>query len=200
MEMSEPVYLSVNEMAEDLTNITGNREYSRVASTNYAIHYKEKVIDTLRFQRGMIDSETLRLSRHIHWEHAKRHNVMLSNNMLAAGRHRPKTVSAHHIVAWDHPRAAMSRIRLAAYGIDIDNECNGVFLPRYQKYCPHDYLPNAKSHSATHTKDYFFNVEFLLEGTIAEGLGKNAIINTLRNIGENLEDGKFKLNKRLSDG
>nr|WP_275692862.1 AHH domain-containing protein [Rheinheimera hassiensis] len=120
--------------------------------------------------------------------------------MLAAGRHRPKNVSTHHIVAWDHPRAAKSRIRLAAYAIDIDNEFNGVYLPRYQTHCPHPYLPNAKSHSKTHTEEYFMNVEFLLEGTIAEGLGKNAIMSTLRDVATMLENGKFPLRRKLADG
>ncbi|WP_240224691.1 AHH domain-containing protein [Rheinheimera hassiensis] len=199
-KITEPVYLSVNEMAEDFTNLTGSREYGQAASMAYAIYYRDTVIDTLRYQRGAIDDRALKLSRHVRWEHAKRHNVMLSDNMLAAGRHRPKNVSTHHIVAWDHPRAAKSRIRLAAYAIDIDNEFNGVYLPRYQTHCPHPYLPNAKSHSKTHTEEYFMNVEFLLEGTIAEGLGKNAIMSTLRDVATMLENGKFPLRRKLADG
>lgn len=55
VESKEPVYLTVRDMTEDLTNVTGNREYSRAASTAYAIHYKETFIDTIRFQRGIID-------------------------------------------------------------------------------------------------------------------------------------------------
>jgi hypothetical protein len=201
MEKSaEPVYLSVNEMADDLTNVTGSREYGRAAAMAYAIYYRDTIIDTVRYQRGDIDSKTLQLSRRIRWEHAKRHNIKLSENMLAAGRQRPKNVSTHHIVAWDHPRAAKSRIRLAAYAIDIDNECNGVFLPRYQQHCPHPYMPNANAHSKTHTEEYFFNVEFLLEGTAAEGLGRNAIVSTLRSVSHALEKGAFPLRSKLADG
>lgn len=196
---AEPIYLSVSDMADDLTNVTGNREYGRAASMAYAIYYRDTIIDTVRYQRGSIDRQALQLNRHIRWEHAKRHNQVLSRNMLAAGRNKPKNVSSHHIVAWDHPRAAKSRIRLAAYAIDIDDECNGVYLPRYQKHCPHEYLPNAKPHSKTHTFQYFMNVEFLLEGSIAEGLGKNGIISKLREVCEDLEDGAFPLHSRLGD-
>lgn len=196
---SEAEYLTVHEMADDLTNVTGNKEYARSASMAYAIYYKELVVDTVRYQQGIIDSETLRLNRHIQWEHAKRHNEVLSKNMLEAGQHRPKNVAAHHIVAWKHPRAAKSRIRLAAYAIDIDHECNGVFLPRYQTHCPHAYLPNAEAHSKTHTDDYFFNVEFLLEATIAERLGRNAVMATLRDVAKELKEGDFPLNTRFEN-
>lgn len=200
MERStNPVYMTVNEMAQDLTNVTGNPDYARSAAMAYAIYYKDMVIDTVRYQRGFIDEEALRLNRHIRWDHAKRHNIMLSDNMLAAGRQRPKHVAAHHIVAWDHPRAAKSRIRLAAYAIDIDHESNGVYLPRYQKHCPHAYLPNAAPHSKTHTEDYFFNVEFLLEATIAEGMGRNAVISTLRDVANELKDGDFPINTRFEN-
>ncbi|SEI14165.1 A nuclease family of the HNH/ENDO VII superfamily with conserved AHH [Rheinheimera pacifica] len=184
-------------MAEDLANVTGNREYGRSASMAYAIYYKNLVIDTVRYQHGIIDSEALQLSRHIRWEHAKRHNEVLSKNMLQAGYHRPKNVAAHHVVAWDHPRAAKARIRLAAYAIDIDDECNGVYLPRYQKHCPHAYLPNAEAHSKSHTDQYFFNVEFLLEATIAERLGRNAVISTLRDVASDLKKGDFPLTTRF---
>lgn len=196
---TEPVYLSVSDMAEDFTNVTGNKQYGQAAAMAYAIYYRDTVIDTVRYQRGAIDQKTLELSRHIRWTHARKHNEKLSNNMLAAGRERQKNMAAHHIVAWNHPRAAKSRIRLAAYAIDIDNECNGIFLPRYHRHCPHEYLPNAQSHSKTHTDTYYLNVEFLLEATIAEGMGRNAIISTLRDVAEELEDGEFPLNRRITD-
>src|SRR5690606_30140845 len=112
---------------------------------------------------------------------------------------RQKNMAAHHIVAWDHPRAAKSRIRLAAYAIAIDNECNDVFLPRFQRHCPHEHFPNAQPHSKIHTEKYFLNVEFLLEATIAEGMGRNAIISTLRDVAEELEDGEFPLHKRIAN-
>lgn len=199
MKSAEPVYLSVNEMAEDFTNVTGNKQYGQAAAMAYAIYYRDTVIDTVRYQRGMIDQQALERSRHIRWTHARKHNEKLSKNMLAAGRQRHQNTAAHHIVAWDHPRAAKSRIRLAAYAIDIDNECNGVFLPRFQRHCPHEYLPNAQPHSKTHTEKYFLNVEFLLEATIAEGMGRNAIISTLRDLAEELEDGEFPLHKRIAN-
>jgi len=186
-------------MAEDFTNVTGNKQYGQAAAMAYAIYYRDTVIDTVRYQRGMIDQQALERSRHIRWMHARKHNEKLSNNMLSAGRQRQKNMAAHHIVAWDHPRAAKSRIRLAAYAIDIDNECNGVFLPRFQRHCPHEYLPNAQPHSKTHTEKYFLNVEFLLEATIAEGMGRNAIISTLRDVAEELEDGEFPLHKRIAN-
>ena len=97
-------------------------------------------------------------------------------------------------------RAARSRLRLAAFGIDIDHEANGVYLPRFQKHVPMDILPDAYPHSKIHTGKYYFNIEFLLNETIAEGLGRQGIIETLKEIGEELADGTFPITTLLTQG
>ncbi|MPW31862.1 hypothetical protein F9L16_23175 [Agarivorans sp. B2Z047] len=102
------------------------------------------------------------------------------------------------MVAWDAPRAARSRLRLAAFGIDISHEANGVYLPRFAKHTPMSQMPFSKPHSKTHTGQYFLNVEYLLEETIAEGLGRSEIIDTLREISEELESGNFPLRDVIS--
>ncbi|MEJ2911604.1 AHH domain-containing protein [Pseudoalteromonas sp. C12FD-1] len=125
----------------------------------------------------------------------------LAANMAKAGRgNKPKNTAAHHIVSWNDMRAARSRLRLAAFGIDIDHEANGVYLPRFQKHVPMDILPDAYPHSKIHTGKYYLNIEFLLNETIAEGLGRQGIIETLKEIGEELADGTFPITTLLTQG
>ncbi|WP_062569314.1 AHH domain-containing protein [Pseudoalteromonas arabiensis] len=95
-------------------------------------------------------------------------------------------------------RAARSRLRLAAFGIDIDHEANGVYLPRFQKHVLVDILSDAYSHSKIHIGKYYFNVEFLLNETIADDLGRQGLIEILREIGEELVDGTFPITKPLT--
>ncbi len=54
---TEPVYLSVSDMAEDFTNVTGNKRYGQAAAMAYAIYYRDTVIDTVRYKRGAIDKK-----------------------------------------------------------------------------------------------------------------------------------------------
>ena len=89
--------------------------------------------------------------------------------------------------------------RLSAFGIDIDHEANGVYLPRFQKHVPMEILPDAYPHSKIHTGKYYLNVEFLLNETIAEGLGHRGIIDMLKEIGEELADGSFPITQLLSE-
>ncbi|MBU2071688.1 MAG: hypothetical protein KKE72_05025 [Gammaproteobacteria bacterium] len=43
---TEPVYLSVSDMAEDFTNVTGNKQYGQAAAMAYAIYgYKYRVLE-----------------------------------------------------------------------------------------------------------------------------------------------------------
>ncbi|CCN38214.1 hypothetical protein VIBNISO65_830026 [Vibrio nigripulchritudo SO65] len=192
-------YVTVQELEEDLTAITGNRQLAKAQAKQFSIRYKGEVIDAVRYKKGLISEEDLLLSRHVRWQHAKNHSKRLAENMAAAGRKRSPNTAAHHIVSWDHKRAARSRLRLAAFGIDIDHEANGVYLPRFKKHIPHKAMPNAKAHSVTHTNQYYLNVEFLIQDTIAEGLGKQGIIDTLREIGEELESGDFPLTQSIQD-
>ncbi|PFW55221.1 hypothetical protein COL27_32760, partial [Bacillus sp. AFS075960] len=56
-------------------------------------------------------------------------SVKLSNNMEKSGVTRPANSAAHHIVGDTAKEAAPARAILSKYGIDVDSELNGVFLP-----------------------------------------------------------------------
>ncbi|WP_435237491.1 hypothetical protein ACR30L_07990 [Psychromonas sp. PT13] len=54
-------------------------------------------------------------------------------------------------------------------------------------------MSDAFAHSTMHTNNYYLNVEYLLDQTIAEGLGRNGIIETLEDIAADLQEGEFEL-------
>lgn len=199
MMQREDEYVTVQKLEQDLIAANTNPAIAKMQAQQYAIMYRGEVIDSVRYKRGHISQEDLILSRHVRWEHNKSHSQMLMKNMLAAKRGpQPNNTAAHHIVSWDSMKAARARLRLAAFGIDIDHEANGVFLPRFIKHTPMVPMPGAKAHSKTHTNKYYLNVEHLLNETIAEGLGRQGLIETLRDIGEELEDGNFPLNELIT--
>lgn len=192
----EEQYLTLQELEQDITNATGNPSLAKVQAQQYAIMYKGNIIDSVRYQKGLISKDEYILSRNVLWEHNKIHSKKLSDNILASSNSkRPENTAAHHIVAWNDVRASQSRLRLAAFGIDIDHAANGVFLPRFSRNVPMTSMPNAYAHSTVHTKEYYLNVEFLLEETIAEGLGRKEIIETLKDIAEDLQSGEFPIHE-----
>jgi len=189
-------YLTVQELEKDLVNATGNPVLAKNQAQQYAIMYKGNLINSIRYKKGIINKEEYILSRNVLWEHNKYHSKKLSDNILANNNSkRPENTAAHHIVAWDDIRASQSRLRLAAFGIDINHAANGVFLPRFSKNIPLRAMPKAYAHSIVHTRQYYLNVEFLLEETIAEGLGRKEIIETLQDIGEDLQSGTFPIHE-----
>lgn len=191
--------VTVQDIENDLFLVTGDRGLAKSQAQALSIHYRSRVIDSVKYQRGIISADDLVYSRHVRWEHTKRHAEKLAANMAKSGRgKKPKKTAAHHIISWNDMRAARSRLRLAAFGIDIDHEANGVYLPRFQKFVPMDILPDAYAHSKIHTGKYYFNIEFLLNETIAEGLGRQGIIETLQEIGEELANGTFPITKSLT--
>ncbi|WP_022944350.1 AHH domain-containing protein [Pseudoalteromonas ruthenica] len=199
MQGQQEEYITVQELEQDLTNATGNPALAKAQAQQYAIFYRGEVIDAMRYRKGLISKEELVYSKHIRWEHNKSHSKRLSDNMIAAGRGpREENTAAHHIVSWNDIRAARSRLRLAAFGIDIDHEANGVFLPRFAKHKPMESMPNAEAHSKIHTNEYYLNVEALLVETIGEGLGRQGIIDLLRDIGDELLSGDFPIHEELS--
>lgn len=193
--------VSIKELEIDLLNSTGNPSLAKQQAQAFAIHYAGRVIDAVKFRKGNISKDDLLLSRHIRWEHHKRHSQNLAKNMLSANRGpKPSNTCAHHIVPWFDDKSAAcsrSRLRLAAWGIDIDHEANGVWLPRFRCHIPHDGIPTRVAHSQTHTMVYYLNVDSLLRDTIAEGLGRTGIIDTLREVGEMLHDGDFPVNRLI---
>jgi len=54
---------------------------------------------------------------------------------------KPKNTASHHIVALTDPRAERALRILVKWGIDFNDEANGVNLPRYKKHVPHDSIP-----------------------------------------------------------
>ncbi len=116
----------------------------------------------------------------------------LRQNMIAAGRPLPKNTAAHHIVpgkdgrAWVKDNTMAARAILNRWGISINHEANGVALPcnSKSKVCE---LPNALPHSKTHTKVYYLN----LAGQLGASRSQADCLDILREIGEDLEDGKF---------
>lgn len=201
MQRLKDEYVTVQELEQDIYRATGNRALATKQAQLFAIHYRGEVIDAVRYRKGWISQDDLVLSRHIRWQHHSQHSKKLAENMIAAGRGpRPRNVEAHHVVPWNENRSAAakrSRLRLAAWGIDIDHEANGVWLPASSKFLPHSSFPMAGSHRASHTTTYYLNVEYLLTQTIAEGLGRRGIIETLREIGEDLQSNEFPINKLI---
>ncbi len=196
MLQHEEKYLTLQELEQDLVNATGNRVLAKEQAQQYAIMYKGNIINSVRYKKGLINKDEYILSRNVLWEHNKYHSKKLSDNMfLNSNLKKPDNTAAHHIVAWNDIRASQSRLRLAAFGIDIDHAANGVFLPRFAKHLPMKSMPKAYSHASIHTKEYYLNVEFLLEETIAEGLGRKEIIETLQDIAEDLQSGVFPLHE-----
>jgi hypothetical protein len=200
MIQKEEEYLTLQELEQDLINATGNKALAKEQAQQYAIMYKGNIISSVRYKKGLINKEEYILSRKVLWEHNKYHSKKLSDNMVLNSKSkRPENTAAHHIVAWNDVRASQSRLRLAAFGIDIDHAANGVFLPRFSKHLPMKCMPKAYSHSILHTKEYYLNVEYLLEQTIAEGLGRKEIIETLQDIAEDLQAGEFPIHEVYQD-
>ncbi|ATG77641.1 AHH domain-containing protein [Pseudoalteromonas sp. 1_2015MBL_MicDiv] len=199
--MQQVQEVTIQDIENDLTLVTGDRILAKAQAQSLAIHHRGEIIDSVKYRRGHISLDDLVYSRSVRWEHMKAHSKKLTQNMASAGRgEKPKNTAAHHIVSWNAMGAARSRLRLAAFGIDIDHEANGVYLPRFKKHVPMDSMPDAYSHSKVHTGKYYLNVEYLLNETIAEGLGHRGIMETLREIGDELKTGDFPIQQLLSSG
>ncbi|MGH2487320.1 MAG: AHH domain-containing protein [Ktedonobacterales bacterium] len=114
------------------------------------------------------------------------HSQELSEHMVAAGVTRPPNTAAHHIVAWNDPRAGADRAILTANHIGVDDAENGVFLPRFQT------SPNPSGnqvHSTTHTNLYFQEVDRRISA--AAPRGAVAIKAALAQIAIELQAGTF---------
>lgn len=93
------------------------------------------------------------------------HSKELAKNMANAGMGaKPSWYAAHHIVAWDDPRAAGSRALLTGVGIDIDDAVNGVYLP--QKTSARQANDNSTLHPEIHTDDYYEAIELELSPAV----------------------------------
>ena len=108
-------------------------------------------------------------------------SVKLSNNMEKAGVNRPANSAAHHMVGDTAKEAAPARAILKKYGIDVDSELNGVFLPNRNNT---DDLAGIL-HNGKHPNSYFQKVNQLLQS--ADSGGKQAVLDQLQSIRETLQ-------------
>ena len=92
----------------------------------------------------------------------KHPKVLGSNVEKAIGQELPANSAAHHIVAWDDPRAEISRQILNEFDIDIDSAYNAAILPQGSK-SQADILQMAY-HRSLHSKKYYENLENKLLG------------------------------------
>jgi hypothetical protein len=128
---------------------------------------------------------------------AKADAEQLRNNMIKAGRALPKNTDAHHIVPsqenrpWAVDHAVAARAILTRWGISINNEANGVALPTTSKTKVKS-IPNAYPHKKVHTLVYYLNIAAQLRGAN----NRTQCIETLREIGEDLEDGVYPIRKK----
>ena len=123
----------------------------------------------------------------------------LNKNMRLSSNHppKPKNTASHHIVALTDPRAERALRILLRWSIDFNDEANGVNLPRYKKYVPHNSMSDAIAHSQIHTENYHENVAFLLTEANSMATSKNDIIEVLREIAADLQLGVFPINERI---
>lgn len=126
------------------------------------------------------------------WEdyiYAKTQAQILADEMKAAGMgQKPKGYAAHHIVAWDdnrYPVCQDLRDLLVNNGIDINSAENGVYLPTRKV----TKTPNEAYHPEIHTKDYYENVNNVLEKFDGDTQGMK---NALKDIGQKLKNNQFK--------
>lgn len=122
----------------------------------------------------------------------KKDSEILRKNMINAQRNMPPRTDAHHIVPakenrpWARQYANEARSILRQWGICINHEANGVALPSSSKV-PVESLPNAYAHKPVHTKIYYMNIA----DQLSEASSRKECLITLRNIGEELEDGTY---------
>ncbi|KHF93539.1 hypothetical protein OA14_20360, partial [Vibrio vulnificus] len=82
-------YVTVEELEKDFESLTGDKESAKAQVKLFAIRYRGEIIDSVRYQKGLISKDDLLLSKHIRWQHHKNHSQRLAANMLAANRKRP---------------------------------------------------------------------------------------------------------------
>jgi hypothetical protein len=119
----------------------------------------------------------------------KKQSDILAESMKASGMgNRPSGYAAHHIVAWDdnrYPVCQDLRDLLKNNGIGINEAENGVYLPT-RKVTKNS---NEAYHPEIHTKDYYENVNDVLEKFDGDSQGMK---NALKDIGQKLKNNNFK--------
>lgn len=187
-------YIEVDpiELHKNLTALTGDSTRASALLRDVVHAYETEAAEEILVRKGIKTREQVDNERRARIQ-GRSHAVRLRENMIAAGRKAPPNTSAHHIVAWDDKRANEARAILKQVGIDINDEANGVFLPRWRKHTPHPSMPDAYAHLPVHTNVYFLNVTNMLrEEFDAEG-SKDDIKDVLRDIAKRLTNGAFPI-------
>ncbi len=191
----EPELIEPHELLEDLMVLTNNNlGLSHQLLARVIKKTELEVKTTLKEIANNIDREK---------RNARRRGIyVLNKNMRQSANHaiKPEGTSAHHIVALTDIRAKVALEVLLKWGIDFNDEANGVNLPRYQKYLPHKSMPNAISHSQIHTGNYHDNVFVVLQMADLAATSKDDILDVLREIGEDLQAGTFPINEPIAIG
>ncbi|EFN8774266.1 hypothetical protein D9Y09_25380 [Escherichia coli] len=108
-------------------------------------------------------------------------NLAKSAGYMNRAWYKFKGSAAHHIVAWDDPRALGARKILEKYGIHIDSAENGIFL----KHVDPNSLQPGSYHRVIHTNKYYADVEARLADA-AKANGKQGVLDELDAIRDDL--------------
>lgn len=152
-----------------------------------AVRYKNGMTLPMNAERLLADARRQRA----------RHSTTLAQNMASASIDRPKGVAAHHIVAHADSRAFPSQELLSGWGIAINDEDNGVYLPRFKKSVVAG-MPDAIKHAALHTGLCHLEVHARLVDIDPDAAHRRAGREALRGIKPQLLDGTFPC--RIEDG
>jgi len=178
-----------DELLEGLMSLTGNNLGLSCELLKKVIKKTEcEIQTTLKEIADNIDVET-RCAR-------CRASYALNKNMRLSSNHskKPKHTAGHHIVALADRRAEQALRILLKWGVDFNDEANAVYLPQFKKHVPHKSMPDAIAHSQTHTEVYHQNVvSLLVDIDKISGVIRDDILKTLREIGEDLQDGTFPI-------
>jgi len=159
----------------DLTDLTiavnriaANQRQANAYEIRNAILVDEEK-ERVRYKNGITElpCSVQRLFADAQRRNANHRRTLARNIVHASGQSRPADACAHHIVALNDDRAALSRRRLFGWLIAINDADNGVFLPRYTSR-PLSTHPQAPHHgSELHTPVYHAAVYARLRGADA---------------------------------
>jgi len=181
-----------HDLLEDLMALTNNNlglSHQLLAKVIQKTEQEVKI--TLKEMAGDIGREKRNARR--------RGMYALNKNMCSSSCHsaKPRGTAAHHIVALTDRRAERALRILLKWGVDLNHEANGVYLPRHKKHVPHKAMPNAIAHSQTHTEIYHDNVIAVLADVDIPGAIRDDILDALRDIAYNLQSGNFPINEPI---
>lgn len=80
-----------------------------------------------------------------------------------------------------------------ALGIDIDDPCNGVFLPKDETSKLQGLMKGAFIHGSVHTKAYFANVNLEIITAYENNADKDEVKRILKDIAEELQAGRYPI-------